>query len=116
MNTSSSSADDLRHAAEYEAQSLGLRILDRNWTSESGDHALALVAAGPKGTLVLIDVRDPSAPGAHQDLDDISEERAQELFSAGQAWLDEHQAEFQSIRVDTAGATEHGFEYETEVA
>lgn len=114
MNDSSSvpGITETQALAEQEVLSLGMTILDRRWVSEA--HELSLVASARGGVLVVVDVLDPSV-SVHDYADNITEERVSELRAAADAWIDEHSATFQGVRIDAAGFGRHGFHYVTEV-
>jgi Holliday junction resolvase-like predicted endonuclease len=78
----------------------GLRILDRRWTSQDGDHALDLVASASGRTLVvpLITLLDPGDDP--RETEDAPEDRTLEALAAADAWITEHGTPYEQVRLD----------------
>ncbi len=79
----------------------GCRVMDKNW--RSGEHQLDLVATDGHGTLIAVDVRDPAPGGQVPELDDISDDRADQLRAAAQAWAAQQRHPYDEVRVDVVG-------------
>lgn len=106
MNDSSFDSAAVLAFAEQEVLSGGLKILDRRW--QSGDHELDLVAAARGSVLVAVEVIAAQPGSSYQDFADISEDRVWQLRTAAVAWMREHGARYERIRVDVSGLSPDG--------
>ena len=101
MNDSSPDRAAVLAFAEREVLSGGLKILDRRW--HSGDLELDLVAAARGSVLVAVEVIVGEPGDTYRDFADVSDERIRQLRVAAVAWMGDHGARYEQVRVDVAG-------------
>jgi Holliday junction resolvase-like predicted endonuclease len=100
MNDPSPHPVDPINLAEQDVLAAGMKVLDRRW--KSGGHALDIVAEVRGRILVVVQVNVAKPGDDYRDITDLSDERVRELRDAAQAWILEHEASYEEIRVDIA--------------
>ncbi|MDR0848327.1 MAG: YraN family protein [Propionibacteriaceae bacterium] len=86
-------------------ESLGWRIVDRNWRySRVGEVDIVALAPGSsRGTLVFCEVKAKSGQGYGQPLEAITVAKLRRLHRLACAWMATHDLHFDHVRIDAIG-------------
>jgi Holliday junction resolvase-like predicted endonuclease len=89
----------------------GFKVVDRLWRSRSGEHELALVAITGSGTLIAVEVLDPSDRAVDDLAEELADDRVEQLRDAAAAWIaeDRGRTAYSEVRVDVIGFAPDGF-------
>lgn len=83
-------------------RSLGMVILDRNWTCRHGEID---IVARDGGTLVICEVKTRTGTSHGTPVEAVSGPKAQRLRRLASAWLQDHAVEPDSVRIDVVAVS-----------
>ena len=86
-------------AARY-VESLGMRILDRNWRCRHGE--LDIVARS-EATLVIVEVKTRASQTCGPPIEAVTPRKVRRLRQCALAWLDARQLHAPNVRFDVVG-------------
>ena len=91
-------------AAEY-LESLGFRILDRNWRCAQGEIDIVAVE---RHTLVVCEVKSRTGVRYGTPLEAVSRAKQARLRRLAVQWLNAHGVRFDQVRIDVVGLVYEG--------
>jgi Holliday junction resolvase-like predicted endonuclease len=94
-------------AAQATLQQAGYRVLDHDWTSDSG-HQLDLVAETSAKTLTAVRVLAPSRADTERRARTMAKSHIRRLREAAAAWAAAHGRTYAVIQVDVFGLARDG--------
>jgi Holliday junction resolvase-like predicted endonuclease len=90
-------------AAQATLQQAGYRVLDHDWTSDSGQHQLDLIAEAPGKALVAVRVLAPSRADTEHRARTMAKSHIRQLRQAAVAWATAHGRCYGVVQVDVIG-------------
>ena len=99
-------------AAAELLQSMGWRILARNWRS---GHLELDIIAEEEGVLVFVEVKTRAGSGLQSPHEALTAVKKERLMRAARAWLAAHDAWERPCRFDLVCVTAHAATYQTEL-
>jgi Holliday junction resolvase-like predicted endonuclease len=94
-------------AAQATLQLAGYRVLDHDWTSDSG-HQLDLVAEAPGQALTAVRVLAPSRASTERRARAMAKSHIRRLREAAVAWAAAHGRSYAVVQVDVFGLARDG--------